>query len=198
MAVKVERGRGAHSLLMYETSVYSRLEGVAGFPEMKWCLNDSEQGHCMMGVEPWPFPGVIPVLHSMLINIKLYMTDFGISMQYFDEKSQKHILPRQTGKLVGSLKFSSLNSHLGQKMSRVKGATRKQTFDKIWETTWSTSAESFVMGSLFWEFICILKYCAKLEFEQASSYSMFRVFLQVRAKKENIEFDNVFDWTQSP
>ncbi|KAF7700513.1 Casein kinase I isoform alpha [Cucumispora dikerogammari] len=125
-------------------------------------------------------------------NKDLYLIDFGMS-KYF-VKGGKHI-PLKLGKeLAGTVRYASINTHLGMEQSRrddletmlysliylakdrlpwmgIPAKNRREKFDKICKKKESTSIESLIKdiphGKVLGD---ILKYVRGLEFEEKPNY----------------------------
>ena len=48
----------------------------------------------------------------------VYLIDYGLSKKYRDNKTQQHILYKESKKLIGTARYSSINSHLCIEQSR--------------------------------------------------------------------------------
>ena len=133
-------------------------------------------------------------------NNKLYLIDFGLS-KYYLIADKKHMEERKDRKLIGTAKFSSLNVHNGIEASRCDDMESLcYSFITIFgkELPWYdvaykineqnkfnlkeiyTEIKKCKEGSLGWlydipgEFLTMLLYCRKLEFDQKPNYNYIR------------------------
>ena len=49
---------------------------------------------------------------------QIYLIDFGLAKKYKDQKSHQHIPFKEEKQLTGTVRFASLNQHLGYEASR--------------------------------------------------------------------------------
>eukprot|EP00761_Pharyngomonas_kirbyi_P014961 gb/GECH01014992.1/.p1 GENE.gb/GECH01014992.1/~~gb/GECH01014992.1/.p1 ORF type:complete len:338 (+),score=76.05 gb/GECH01014992.1/:1-1014(+) len=146
----------------------------------------------------------------------IYVIDFGLAKRYRDPKTHQHIQYKENKNLTGTARYSSINTHLGVEQSRrddlealgylfvyflkgslpwqgLKGATKKQKYDKISEKKMATSAEMLCEG-LPEEFGTFLKYTRSLKFQDKPDYKYLRRLMQKLFLKHNFELDFEFDW----
>ncbi|XP_024962695.1 casein kinase 1-like protein 3 [Cynara cardunculus var. scolymus] len=148
---------------------------------------------------------------------QVYVIDFGLAKRYRDPTTSCHIPYKANKNLTGTARYASCNTHLGIEQSRrddleslgyvflyflrgslpwqgLKGATKKQKYDKIREKKVSTPIEvlcKFHHG----EFASYFQYCRSLTFEQRPDYGFLKRLFRDLFMREGYDFDYVFDWT---
>ena len=156
---------------------------------------------------------MIGIEHPDVINI----VDFGLCKKYRSSKTGKHILPRDTKKFNGTLKYSSLNVIKGKEPSRrddlislgyvlihllkrnlpwnciFKNLNRKTYLELI------KSKETNDNGKLFENTPEELKeffmYCQNLKFEEDPDYNYMKNFFQKILMKNNYDINKInFCW----
>jgi len=162
--------------------------------------------------------------HNFLIGKKdpkvIYLIDFGLAKKYRSSRTGKHIHFKNTGKLFGSLTYTSVNANAGYEQSRrddleslgymlVFIATnhlpwKKKNIMKNIEEINNTREEIYKMKKALMpekiceglpeEFIDYLKYCRKLEFEQEPDYNYLKSLFSLILIKENQKNDLKFVW----
>ena len=149
----------------------------------------------------------------------LYLIDYGLSKKYIDSKTGKHIKYRNIDKLIGTVKFNSINSLIGLELSRrddleslcylisylingklpwyklINIKNKEQKYKEIYKIKKYISPE-MLMGKGGQEFVLFFEYCKKLKFEEKPNYDYLRgLMLQVLNKKcfyKTINFQNSF------
>jgi serine/threonine protein kinase len=129
----------------------------------------------------------------------LYLVDLGLARKYSDE-NRAHIPHRENLKCVGTLRYMSLNVHLGVEPSRrddmesiglillyflhgrlpwqgMKSKTNEEKVVKIREKHASTTIEMLCTGSPV-SFAEYLRYCRTMRFEQKPDYAYLRRLLK--------------------
>lgn len=148
---------------------------------------------------------------------QVYLIDFGLAKRYQDFTTNRHIPYRENKNLVGTARYASCNTHLRIEQSRrddleslgyvlmyflrgslpwqgLKGATKKQKYDKICEKKLSTPIEVFCDAHPA-EFASYFRYCHSLTFDQRPDYGFLKRLFRELLAREGYEFDYVFDWT---
>lgn len=143
--------------------------------------------------------------------------DFGLAKKYWD---QKHIPYCENKSLTGTARYASINTHLGVEQSRrddleslgyvliyfchgrlpwqgLKGATKKQKYDRIMEKKMTVSTKTLCEG-LPDEFATFLDYTRKLRFDETPDYGSLRKLFQDLFDKKRFERDYIFDWSIVP
>ncbi|XP_023224556.1 casein kinase I-like [Centruroides sculpturatus] len=145
---------------------------------------------------------------------RVFIVDFGLSKMYKVE--DKHIEYKDGKKLTGTVRYVSLNVHLGIEQSRcdnmeslgyvlmyflrgslpwegLVAATRKQKYERIFEKKASTSIETLCSGFPD-EFANYLRYCRSLKFEEAPDYKYLRSKFRDLFYRLNFKYDYMYDW----
>jgi serine/threonine protein kinase len=148
----------------------------------------------------------------------IYVIDFGLAKKYRDPKTLQHI-PYASGKtLVGTARYTSVNTHLGFEQSRrddlesiaylliyflkgslpwmgVKGENREAKHAAICEMKVAISIESLCSG-LPEEFSRFLGCVRRLEFAEEPKYGVYRDMFRQLFLRERLVYDSVFDWVK--
>ncbi|MFS7996955.1 putative protein kinase CK1-CK1 family [Helianthus anomalus] len=148
---------------------------------------------------------------------QVYVIDFGLAKRYRDPATNSHIPYKENKNLTGTARYASCNTHLGIEQGRrddleslgyvllyflrgslpwqgLKGATKKQKYDKIREKKVSTPIE-VLCKSHHVEFASYFQYCRSLTFEQRPDYGFLKRLFRDLFTREGYDFDYVFDWT---
>ncbi|XP_037935671.1 casein kinase I-like [Teleopsis dalmanni] len=146
----------------------------------------------------------------------IFISDFGLSKFYCDPKSKKHIKFREDKKLVGTVRYASINSHLGYEQSRrddleavgytaiyfakgilpwqgLKANSKKQKYEKIAEKKLSISVEQ-LCKELPDEFVIYLNYIRNLLYDEDPDYDYLLSLFKNLHKILNYKRDNHYDW----
>ncbi|BFU22547.1 casein kinase, putative [Entamoeba histolytica HM-1:IMSS-B] len=146
----------------------------------------------------------------------VYTIDFGLAKKYRDGRTKKHIEYNEDKNLVGTVRYASINNHLGREQSRrddmeslaymfiyfmkgnlpwqgIKGTTKKDKYMKILLKKQSSINNELCQG-LPPEFEKFLSISRSLKFEEEPDYLSMRKLFWSIAKRENIQFDGEFDW----
>ena len=143
--------------------------------------------------------------------------DFGLAKEYRDPKTHFHIPYRENKPLTGTARYASINTHLGIEQSRrddmeslgyvmvyflygslpwqgLKGATKKQKYDRIMKKKTTTPTEVLCRGSPN-EFSIYLNYTRSLHFGDKPDYSYLRKIFRDLFVRQGFQWDYVYDWT---
>ena len=146
----------------------------------------------------------------------IYMIDYGISKRYIDSKTKEHIPYQEGKKIVGTVKFASLYTHLGIEQSRrddleslayiliyfwkgnlpwvdIKAKNKKEKYIKIKEKKIEITPEILCEG-IDEEIKLFLDYVRKLQFNEDPDYNYLNSLLERNLKKNNFKYDLEFDW----
>ena len=151
-------------------------------------------------------------------NNDIYIIDFGLC-KLFKTNDNVHIPPSENKKLVGTVRYAPLNSHLGKELSRrddlesicymliyfLKGSlpwqglgtkkmSRDEKYQLIFECKKNTTSEQLCQG-LPKEFKVYMDYVKSLDFAEKPNYNyIYNLFTQL-FKKQNYAYDGIYDWT---
>lgn len=146
-----------------------------------------------------------------------YLVNFGLSKQYRDSKTHKHIPYNESRNLIGTSRYASINNHLGVELSRrddlesigyvllyfLTGclpwqgrscSDREEKYKIIKEIKLNTSVEQLCDG-VPGEFNIYLNYCRGLKFDERPDYPYLKKLFKDLFIKEMFEYDNIYDWT---
>ena len=146
----------------------------------------------------------------------VHIIDFGLSKRYKDKTSGQHIPYRENRDLVGTVRYASINAHLGIEQSRrddIEGIgyvlvyfylgrlpwqgkqdKGKPQVSKIMEKKLITPPE-ILCKKMPVEFSYYFHYCRNLKFEDRPDYNMLKkLFLDLLATRMNLKEEILFDW----
>ncbi|XP_040599761.1 casein kinase I-like [Mesocricetus auratus] len=146
----------------------------------------------------------------------VHIIDFGLAKKYRDARTHQHIPYRESKNLTGTVRYASINMHLGIELSRrddleslgyvmmyfnlgslpwqgLKAATKRQKYERITEKKMSTPVEVLCRGYPS-EFATYLNFCRSLHFEDKPDYSYLRHLFRNVFHRQGFSYDYVFDW----
>jgi serine/threonine protein kinase len=149
----------------------------------------------------------------------VYIIDYGLC-KLFKNNDRTHIPFSNKKKLVGTVRYASLNSHRGYELSRrddlesigymliyflkgslpwqgigQKGMTRDEKYNLIYECKKNVSLEQLCAG-LPIEFKLYMEHVRSLSFEEKPNYNyLYNLFTQL-FKKKRYTYDQVYDWSR--
>ena len=146
----------------------------------------------------------------------IYVIDFGLSKKYIDPKTNTHIPYRDGKSLTGTVRYASLNTHMGIEQSRrddleslgycliyflisqlpwqgMKAKGVKEKYEKIYNKKKNTSLESLI-GNNPKEFADFVKYCRDLKFDEKPDYNYLKKLMLNVINREKYVEDSNFDW----
>ena len=149
----------------------------------------------------------------------IYLLDYGLAKQYKDSLSNQHIPYLDNKELTGTLRYSSLNTHLGIEQSRrddmeslgytlVHCATGSLPWYKIHcrlderqeakvlTKMLNTPIETLCKG-LPVEFLKYFQHVRTLKFEQKPNYKYLKRLFSDLYNEQQTTSPSVFDWTTS-
>lgn len=148
----------------------------------------------------------------------LYIVDFGLC-KFFKRSDNSHIPMAINKKLVGTIRYTSVNGHMGYELSRrddlesigymliylIKGKlpwqglcqkdmSREDKYRMIYECKKNTTNEQLCQG-LPREFRIYMDYVKSLDFAEKPNYNyLYNLFTQ-SFKKNNFVYDDDYDWS---
>ena len=147
----------------------------------------------------------------------VYIIDFGLSKKYRSSKTLEHIKYVTNKKLTGNARFASINALKGCEQSRrddlesigylmlyflrgslpwqgLKFAGKENCYKKICQRKLTTSPEAlcYRFPSEFKDYI---NYTKGLRFDEEPDYEYLRNLLKSVLSRNDLVFDNEFDWT---
>ena len=158
---------------------------------------------------------------NFMIGIKdpnvIYIVDFGLCKKYRSSKTGKHMLPRTTKKLYGTLKYCSVNALRGKEQSRrddlislgyvliflyKRDLPWISNYEKLNERTYfelvmtkSTNAGGALFKNIPEELADYVKYCEKLKFEEDPNYNYMKGFFLKILNSYNYNINKInFSW----
>ena len=196
-----ERNFGMETVLMLAIQILTRIEYI------------HEKGFLHRDIKPENF--VIGLNEKSNL---VYLIDYGLSKRYKDKNSGQHIPYRENKQLVGTVRYASINAHLGIEQSRRddlegigyvlvyfylgrlpwqnKTDKGKPLTQKITEKKLTTPPE-LLCKKMPREFSYYFHYCKNLKFEDRPDYNslkcMFAELLSSRMKINNIK-ELIYDW----
>ncbi|XP_025220380.1 casein kinase I isoform X1 [Theropithecus gelada] len=257
VAVKLESQKTKHPQLLYESKLYTILQGGVGIPHMHWYGQEKDSNVLVMDLlgpsledlfnfcsRRFTMKTVLMLADQMISRIeyvhtknflhqdikpdnflmgtgrhcnKLFLIDFGLAKKYRDNRTRQHIPYREDKHLIGTVRYASINAHLGIEQSRrddmeslgyvfmyfnrtslpwqgLKAITKKQKYEKISEKKMSTPVEVLCKGFPA-EFAMYLNYCRGLRFEEVPDYMYLRQLFRILFRTLNHQYDYTFDWT---
>jgi serine/threonine protein kinase len=149
----------------------------------------------------------------------LYAIDLGLSRKYKDPKTGQHIPFREGKPLLGTARYTSMNTHLGIEQSRrddlegmayvlvyfmkgglpwmgLKAENKKKKYDLIAEKKLVTGIESLCQN-LPSEFAIFLTEVRRLDFSDRPDYALYRQLFRDLFVREGFVFDYMYDWVQA-
>jgi serine/threonine protein kinase len=196
-----ERNFGMETVLMLAIQILTRIEYI------------HEKGFLHRDIKPENFVVGLNEKSNLV-----YLIDYGLSKRYKDKNSGQHIPYRENKQLVGTVRYASINAHLGIEQSRRddlegigyvlvyfylgrlpwqnKTDKGKPLTQKITEKKLTTPPE-LLCKKMPREFSYYFHYCKNLKFEDRPDYnslkSMFAELLNSRMKIHNLK-ELVYDW----
>lgn len=147
----------------------------------------------------------------------IHVVDFGLSKEYIDPVTNRHIPYREGKSLTGTARYMSINSHLGIEQSRrddlealghlfvyflrrgklpwsgLKAPTLKDRYKKIGEVKQNIPVAELCSGYPE-EFPYYLTYTRNLQFDEEPNYDMLKRCFSNLFSTLMFEDDNTYDW----
>lgn len=147
----------------------------------------------------------------------IHIIDFGLSKEYIDPETGKHIPYREHKSLTGTARYMSINTHLGKEQSRrddmealahmflyflrgslpwqgLKADNLKQRYQMIGEVKRNTSIDVLCKGFPA-EVATYLRYTRNLDFFQQPDYNYLRQLWWDIFQREGYIDDGIYDWS---
>jgi serine/threonine protein kinase len=160
-------------------------------------------------------PDNFVVGHEQTSNI-IYAIDFGLAKRYRDPRTNQHIPFREGKSLLGTARYTSINTHLGIEQSRrddveglayvliylmkgslpwmgLKAENKQRKQEMISERKLVTSIPVLCEG-LPSEFAIFLNEVRRLEFADRPNYEFFRALFRDIFLREGFVYDYQYDW----
>lgn len=148
----------------------------------------------------------------------VYICDFGLC-KFYKKKNNTHIPLVTNKKLVGTIRYTSINSHMGYELSRrddleaigymliyfakgklpwqgisPKNIQKEDKYQLIYECKKNTTTDQLCQG-LPKEFKLYMDYVKGLDFPEKPNYNyIYNLFTQL-FKRNNYKYDHVYDWS---
>jgi serine/threonine protein kinase len=149
----------------------------------------------------------------------VFLIDLGLSKKYRDSKTGQHIAYSEGRELTGTVRYASINAHLGLEQSRrddleslgfmllyflrgslpwqgMKANSKKEKYHKISVKKMSTPIELLCKG-FPGEFVEYLTYCRNLKFDQEPDYNRLRHIFRGLMSRSGWKYDNSYDWNST-
>lgn len=152
-----------------------------------------------------------------LNNNKIHVIDFGLAKP-FRKKNKEHIPFRKTSRVIGTLRYCSINSHKGYELSRrddlesigyiliyfLKGSlpwqnlkcSNSEISQKVSDLKEQTSNNE-LCNDLPIEFKLYMDYVKTLEFDSKPNYTYLLQLFTKLFNKMNYKYDDIYDWTNN-
>jgi len=146
----------------------------------------------------------------------IFMIDYGLSKRFKNEKNE-HMKQQLGKKLIGTSRYASINSHIGNDLSRrddmeslfylliyfyrgflpwqgVPGKTKEEKYYNIGKKKQELTSED-LCANLPGEFLLFIKHIKGLSFADKPNYKYLKSLLLNLLQKNNLIFDYVYDWS---
>eukprot|EP00052_Salpingoeca_macrocollata_P025244 m.229488 g.229488 ORF g.229488 m.229488 type:complete len:363 (-) comp22400_c2_seq8:170-1258(-) len=156
---------------------------------------------------------------SLSSDCTIHIIDFGLSKEYIDPDTGKHIPYREHKSLTGTARYMSINTHLGKEQSRrddmealghmliyflrgslpwqgLKADNLKQRYQMIGEVKRNTAIE-VLCKDFPPEVGKYLATCRNLDFFQQPDYNQLRQMWWDIFEREGYKDDGIYDWSKS-
>lgn len=156
--------------------------------------------------------------HGHLANI-VHLYDFGLSKLYRDPETGAHMAYREDRQRLGTIRYASLNMHLGRELSR-RDDMESLGYSLIyllngrlpWQGIYAPDVEwkirriremkagkalEDLLASAPPEFGKYFEHCRGLRFEQKPDYAFLRTLFRKRMQSEGWQYDSKLDWLDS-
>ena len=146
----------------------------------------------------------------------IHIIDFGLSKRYKDKNSGQHIPYRENRHLVGTVRYASINAHLGIEQSRrddIEGIGYVLVYFYLGRLPWQSKQDKgkpqttkimekklitppeILCKKMPVEFSYYFHYCRNLKFEDRPDYSTLKtLFADLLSTRINLKEEVIFDW----
>jgi len=156
---------------------------------------------------------------SLTGDCTIHIIDFGLSKEYIDPETGKHIPYREHKSLTGTARYMSINTHLGREQSRrddmeslghmliyflrgslpwqgLKADNLKQRYQMIGDVKRTTEIDVLCKDFPV-EVATFLRYTRNLDFFQMPDYNYMRQLWWNIFQREGYVDDGIYDWTKT-
>eukprot|EP00826_Nyctotherus_ovalis_P063161 TRINITY_DN923_c0_g10_i1.p1 TRINITY_DN923_c0_g10~~TRINITY_DN923_c0_g10_i1.p1 ORF type:complete len:227 (+),score=79.71 TRINITY_DN923_c0_g10_i1:481-1161(+) len=150
----------------------------------------------------------------------VYLIDYGLAYQFYNPRTREHLPYRSGKKLIGTMRYVSINTHLGLEQSRrddlealgyvlvyvgagslpwqkVAAETKDQRREMVKELKLNTSLATLCKG-LPEEFSKYISYCRQLQFAEDPDYNYLKKLFKTLLMKKGEFYDYKYDWIIKP
>lgn len=147
----------------------------------------------------------------------IFLIDFGLSKEFKDKKGEQIPMSVRKG-IVGTARYTSINSHLGIEFSRrddleslfyilaylvdgglpwqkVYGRSKMEKYEAILQLK-STTHPFIVCRSLSREIGRCLEYVKNLQYDEEPNYNLLKMIFESEMKKKGWNLDDALDWEE--
>ncbi|KAK2960430.1 putative Casein kinase I [Blattamonas nauphoetae] len=160
-------------------------------------------------------PGNLAIGRGSKENI-IYLIDLGLAKRFKDSKTHQHIPYKESKGITGTVRYTSINSHIGIEpsrrddletlayifiefltgtlpWSRIRDSSKRKKFLKIGDLKMGMSVDELCKG-VPKEFADYLRYCRNLRFDEKPDYAYLRKLFRELMKSSGYTNDQQFDW----
>jgi len=146
----------------------------------------------------------------------IHIIDFGLSKRFKDKNSGQHIPYRENRNLVGTVRYASINAHLGIEQSRrddIEGIGYVLVYFYLGRLPWQSKQDKgkpqnnkvmekklvtppeILCKKMPMEFSYYFHYCRNLKFEDRPDYNTLKsLFADLLSSRINLKEEVIFDW----
>ena len=146
----------------------------------------------------------------------IHVIDFGLSKRFKDKNSGQHIPYRENRNIVGTVRYASINAHLGIEQSRrddIEGIGYVLVYFYLGRLPWQSKQDKgkpqnnkvmekklvtppeILCKQMPMEFSYYFHYCRNLKFEDRPDYSTLKsLFADLLSSRINLKEEVIFDW----
>ena len=162
-------------------------------------------------------PENIAIGHAKSSKKSLFLLDFGLSKEYKDQNNEHIPISVRKG-LVGTARYTSINSHLGIEFSRrddleslfyvlvylvdgrlpwqkVYGRSKLEKYEEILHLK-NTTHPFIICRSFSREIGRCLEYVKNLQYEEEPNYTFLKIIFEGEMKKKGWNLDDELDWEE--